>query len=88
MVSIQKKVLTTFLRSATQATESTFMGCMAKSAATKALLQKAPVIHLKTMKSKRLFAMWNIRPVKWCFPGCNPYNWQSRAWESQVTGCQ
>jgi len=52
MVSIQKKVLKTFFRSVIQATESTLMGCIAKSIPTKALLQNAPVIHLKTINSK------------------------------------
>ncbi len=57
MVSIQKKVLSTFFRSDIQATESTLRGCRANSAATKALFHSSPVIRLNTRKSRMLFAM-------------------------------
>jgi hypothetical protein len=46
MVRSQKNELRTSLRSATHATDSTWSGCQAKSAATKALRQRAPVMAL------------------------------------------
>ena len=51
MVSMKNNPLSTSLRSATQATDSTRNGWMAKTAATNALRQRAPVIWRRTRKS-------------------------------------
>src|ERR1035441_993243 len=60
-----KKVLRTSLRSETQATDSTWMGCRAKRAATKALRQYAPVICLRRPKSSSELRVWKRRLVAW-----------------------
>src|ERR1035438_5528600 len=58
MVSSQKNVLSTFFRSVIHATVSTCNGCSAKSPATIALRQKAPVIRRKTTSSSSALAIW------------------------------
>ena len=49
-------MLSTSLRSATQATDSTWSGWTAKSAATNALRQRAPVIRARTTNRSAAFA--------------------------------
>jgi len=68
---MKKRPLSTLLSSAIQATDSTFMGCSAKSAATKALLSGASVMFLRARKSRTAFAMcrqsmrmWNTLAVR------------------------
>ena len=76
------------LRSATQATDSTLKGWIAKIAATKALRQVNPVVRRRTRKSRMAVAAWRATFVKWCQPASIPKSWQSSMWESQVSGCQ
>ncbi len=52
MVSSQKNALNTSLRSEIQATDSTWTGCQANSAATKALGHKAPVMKRSRWSSR------------------------------------
>jgi hypothetical protein len=57
-VSIKNNALSTSFRSDTQATDSTWSGCTAKKAATRALAHSAPVIEDITMKSRIVPARW------------------------------
>ena len=75
-------------RSATQATDSTCAGWRAKSAATNALRQAAPVIRRSTRNQSAVLARWRARFVVWWSPACIPKSWQSSMWDSQVSGCQ
>ena len=53
------------MRSATQATDSTWSGCSAKSAATTALRQVAPVSHRSQPKSNSAFVRCSSTLVAW-----------------------
>ena len=64
MVSMKNKPLSTSLRSATHATDSTRKGWMAKTAATKALRQRAPVICRRSRKSTMTDAVWSRTLVR------------------------
>src|SRR5580658_7035759 len=88
MVKNQNSVLKTSLRSATHATDSTCNGCKAKSAATAALRQTAPVMRLNRLKSRTVLAACSSRLTKCGHHGFNPNNWQSSMCENMVTGCQ
>ena len=87
---MKNSVLRTSLRSETQATDSTCKGCSPKSAATKALRQRAPVIHRSATKSRTVLAACKARLTVWCQPAPSsaPNSWQSSMWESIVSGCQ
>ena len=85
---MKKNVLSTSLRSATQATDSTWRGWTANRAATKALRQTAPVMRRSRKKSRSVLARWNSRLVRWWPTGFKPKSWTSSMWESHVTGCQ
>ena len=65
---MKNSVLRTSLRSETQATDSTCKGCSPKSAATKALRQRAPVIRRSAMKSRTVLAACSTRLTTWCQP--------------------
>ena len=80
--------LRTSFRSATQATDSTRNGWMAKMAATKALGQRSPVIRRRTRNSKIAVAACSSTLVAWCPPASSPYSCVVQRWESQVSGCQ
>ena len=85
---MKKNALSTSLRSATQATDSTCSGCQANRAATRALRQGAPVIWFSARNSRSVVAMCKPRLVRWWAPGFRPKSRQSSMWESQVSGCQ
>lgn len=85
---MKKRVLRTSFRSATQATDSTWTGWSANSAATKALRHRAPVIMSSSRNRSTVLAMWKATLVKWWPRGFRPNSWQSAIWESQVSGCQ
>ncbi len=78
----------TSFRSATHATDSTWVGWTAKRAATKALRQVAPVIRRKTRNTSTAFAAWNSTFTTWWAPGFTPKSSTSSMCESQVSGCQ
>ncbi len=61
-------MLNTFLRSATQATDSTLMGCHANNAATIQLRPNQPVARQSTQNSNTAFRAWKSRLVSWCRP--------------------
>src|SRR5258705_6411638 len=88
MGSIQKSPLSTSLRSEIQATDSTWSGWSANTAATKAERQKAPVIETNKRKVIAAVAAWIAALTRWWPPGSTPNSWQSSMWESQVRGCQ
>ncbi len=88
MVSSQKQVLNTSLRSETQATDCTCSGCSANSAATSALRHADPVIRDKTPNSSNALATWRNTLTRWCAPARPPHNCQTTMWESQVSGRQ
>ena len=56
-------MLSRFLRSATQATDSTLMGCKANSAATTKLRPRQPVALHNTQNSSTAFNACNARLV-------------------------
>src|SRR5260370_32788361 len=64
-VTNPKNVESTSFRSDTQATDSTWIGCKPKRAATKAPRQTAPVMRRSTRKSREVLAACNRRFVKW-----------------------
>ena len=78
----------TSFRSATQATDSTWVGWTAKSAATSALRQVAPVIRRKTRNTSTAFAACRTTFTTWWAPGLMPKSSTSSMCESQVSGCQ
>ena len=81
-------MLRTFFRSAIHATDSTFMGCKAKSAATTRLRHAKLVALSRIRKSSTAFAAWRST-LTVCGPsGFKPKIWQSRACESQAIGFQ
>ena len=63
-VSRKKNVLSTSLRSAIHATDSTWSGCTANSAATNALRQIDAVRRRKSRKSNSTLAMWSSKFVR------------------------
>src|SRR5260370_24759675 len=81
-------MLRTFLRSEIHATDSTLIGCRAKSAATTRLRQVRPVALSRIKNRSTAFAAWRSTLMVWGPAGLKPKIWQSRACESQVTGCQ
>ena len=83
-----KNVLNTFLRSAIHATDSTFNGCTANSAATNALRHAMPVMARRTTNKSAVFAPWSNAFTRWCHPGRKPKIWQSSMCDSHVSGCQ
>src|SRR6266567_874542 len=85
---MKKNALSTSLRSATQATDSTRNGCNPKNIATIRLRQVAPVIRFNTTKASIVLAAWSNTLVRWCPQGAKPNSWQSNMCESQVIGCQ
>src|SRR5277367_3381122 len=88
MARKKKRVLRTFLRSAIQATDSTLIGCTAKSAATSRLGPRRFVIQARRRNSRRASTVWRRALWRWWPAGFKPKSWQSRAWEIQVRGCQ
>jgi hypothetical protein len=81
-------VLRTSFLSATHATDSTWSGCTAKSAATRALRHKAPVIREKSRNKSKTPTTWSTRFVVWYTPGDEPPRLASSWSDSQVNGCQ
>jgi hypothetical protein len=73
----QKKALSTSLRSATQATDSTCSGCSAKRNATSALGQRAAVMRRNTANSSKALSACSQTLVRWCHPLSMPKNWES-----------
>ena len=61
---MKKKALSTSLRSATHATDSTRSGWMANTAATNALRQRAPVVRRKIRNSRMTDAVCNMTLVR------------------------
>ena len=78
----------TSLRSATQATDSTCVGCTAKSAATTALRPGAPVMRESTRNRSAAFAACRSTLTAWWAPGASPKSCTSSMCESHVSGCQ
>jgi len=85
------------LRSATQATDSTWSGCTAKSAATNALLHAAPVSRTRRRKRSTVLATWRRRFVAWkpgalfakgCASFPSPWSSASSIRDIHVSGCQ
>ena len=72
MVSSQKKALRTSFRSATQATDSTWRGWMAKRAATIKLGHSALVQESSNRNKSKVLAMWKKRFIRWCPAGATP----------------
>src|SRR5580704_2405971 len=87
-VSIQNSVLRTSFRSDTQATDSTWSGCAANSAATNALGPSRPVIAWSRPNRSSVFTMCSSRLVTWWGPALMPYICTSSMWDHQVSGCQ
>ncbi len=85
---MKKNALSTSLRSAIHATDSTRSGCNPKNVATIRLRQVEPVIRFNTTKASIVLAAWSNTLVKWCPQGPKPKSWQSNMCESQVIGCQ
>jgi len=81
-------MLSRFLRSATQATDSTLMGCNANSAATMKLRPTLAVARHRIQNSNTAFSTCSRRFESWCRPALRENNWQSKACDSQVSGCQ
>ena len=68
----ERSVLSTSLRSAIHATDSTCSGCTANIAATNALGPCSRVIRRNIANSSSVFATWITRFVTWCAPGVHP----------------
>ena len=68
----RQKVLSTFLRAATQATDSTLIGCIAKRMATNALSHNLPVILRKTRNSSQLLSICHITLTRRWLPALDP----------------
>src|ERR1019366_8074288 len=83
-----KKALSESFRSATQATDSTWNGCRAKTNATHALRQRLPVERLRNAKSSSTASAWSSTLVRWCHPLRRPNIWQSSMCERRVSGNQ
>ncbi len=81
-------MLSTSLRSAIHATDSTWSGWTAKSSATAALRPGAPVRARRTAKSSAAFAAWSAAFTRWGPAGVTPNSSTSSMCESQVSGCQ
>ena len=64
MVENQNVVDSRFFLSAIQATESTFNGCRANNAATKALFHSSPVMRVNTRKSTKSGRALTYRSMK------------------------
>ena len=63
------------LRSDAQATDSTWSGCNAKTAATKPLCHGARVIRTNAANRSRLPSTCNARFVAWYPRGSRPWSW-------------
>ncbi len=87
-VTISSIVLSTSLRSAIHATDSTCSGWMAKSAATSALGQMSRVARSRNQNSRIVLTTCNARFVTWCQPGRRPKSEMSTMCDIQVSGCQ
>ena len=87
-MSSQKSVLSTFFRSEIQATDCTFSGCSANSAATSRLGAQAPVACQSSQKSRAAFSAWRTTLVAWWPRGSSPNACASAVCASQVSGCQ
>src|SRR5579885_3495599 len=85
---MKKTALSTSLRSAIHATDSTCSGCTANKAATNALRQNAPVICRSTRNRRIAATACKSTFVRWCPAGFRPYSRQSSMCEIIVTGCQ
>ena len=97
IVSSQKTVLNTSLRSAIQATDSTCIGWMANNAATNALRHREPVTLSSSENSSstharcsKRFVTWNTRGSRWPYACCasagNAPTRASSIRETQVSG--
>ena len=71
----QKQALSTSLRSATQATDSTCSGCNANKNATNALRQRVPVARSRKMHNKMAASACSRTLCRWCQPLSRPKNW-------------
>src|SRR5664280_184000 len=88
IVSIQKNMLRTSLRSDTHATDSTCNGCNANNAATHALRQCAPVNRRNSRNNSTVLAACRSTFVR-CGPAApGPNNCASNMRDSHVSGCQ
>ena len=85
---MKKNALSTSLRSAIHATDSTCNGCTAKTADTKALRHNAPVMRSSATKRRTTARQCRRTLVKWCQPAFNPCSWQSSICVIVVSGCQ
>src|SRR5262249_42884225 len=83
-----KNALSVSLRSAIQATDSTWRGCRANRAATTALRHGALVMRCNNTKRRSVLATWNATFIRWCQPAWRPNNWQSNMNDHQTIGCQ
>ena len=73
----QKQALSTSLRSATQATDSTCSGCNANKNAANALRQRVPVARCRKMHNMTAARACSRTLCRWCQPLSRPKNWQS-----------
>src|SRR5687768_11373890 len=84
----QKNALSTSLRSEIHATDSTWIGCTANTAATKKLRPIAPVRLAIRPNSSNVLARCNKTLATCCASGPGPNSSTTNACESIVTGCQ
>ena len=78
----------TLLRCETQATDSTFNGWNAKSAAVTRLGARRRVALSKKRKRKAAFRAWSNALTAWCAPARIPKSETSTMCETSVRGCQ
>jgi hypothetical protein len=88
IASSQKSVESTSLRSVTHATDSTWSGCRAKTAATNALGHTSPVARRSATYTSAAFAACSAALTAWCPAAEAPNSWQSTISESHVSGIQ
>jgi len=81
-------VLSVVFRCETHATDSTFAGCRAKSAATAKLGAIASVIDASMPNRSSALATWSATSIAWCAAGSTPKSSTSAMWLSQVSGNQ
>ena len=72
VVAHQKTVLRTSLRSAIQATDSTWAGCTANNAATHALRQTAPVMSSNNPNNSNVASACHATFIRWWAPASMP----------------